>query len=273
WTFYGELGLTGLTLKLNSIGDANCRPAFVDALREYYRPLLSQVCADDRMRFEKNPLRMLDCKEERCQPLIAGAPRMRDYLCDACKEHFETLQRYLSALRIKFVIDDRLVRGLDYYTRTAFEVEPSNEASQSSIAGGGRYDGLAEILGGPPTPGIGFGTGVERIILNLKRQEVDVPLDAAPALFIAHLTPGAAVAALTLADAVRAEGLGVLIGSTGRSLKAQMRLADSKHARFVAIIGADDLAAGVVTLRNLATHDEQRVKIADVPSVIAHTTR
>ena len=267
-TFYRELGLSDFTIKINTIGDPVCRPAYIDALRAYYRPLLPGVCADCKTRFEKNPLRLLDCKEERCQSAIASAPRQRDYLCEPCRTHFERLQAYLSALGIAFVIDERLVRGLDYYTRTVFEFHPLEEGAQSSMGSGGRYDGLVELLGGAPTPGVGFGSGIERLIINLKRQEVAVPMPRPPALYIAHLTPEAANIALALADAARSAGLEAIVGSAGRSLKAQMRQADAKGAVFAAIIGADEVAAGVVTLRRLATRDEQRVALEDVPSVI-----
>ncbi len=267
-TFYRELGLQAFTLKINSIGDVVCRPGYITALKSYYEPFLDQVCADDRGRFAKNPMRLLDCKVERCQPVIAGAPRLRDHLCDPCREHFSALQGYLTTLGVAFEIDDRLVRGLDYYARTAFEMQPSVEGSQSSLGGGGRYDGLMELLGGPPTPGVGFGTGIERLIINLKRDGAEVPDASAPALFIAHLTPEAAEAALRLASAVRASGAQVLVGSAGRSLKAQMRHADAKGARNVAIIGADELGAGEVTLRNLGDHSEQRLALADVAAVV-----
>ena len=270
-SFYAELGLRDITLKLNSIGDANCRPAFVEALRDYYRPRLADVCTDDRVRFEKNPLRLLDCKDERCQPIIDAAPRMSDYLCDACREHFDAVRRYLQALQIAYVHDHRLVRGLDYYTRTAFEVEPAEERSQSSLGGGGRYDGLAELLGGPPTPGIGFGTGIERIIINLKRQETPVDADQAPAVYIAHLGDAATLAALQLAGAVRAAGQQAIVGGAGRSLKAQMRQADARGAAWAAIIGEGELASGEVTVRNLRDHTERRVNPADVPAIVART--
>jgi histidyl-tRNA synthetase len=274
WDFYGALGLSGYTLKLNSIGDQNCRPQYVEALREYYRPKLDRVCQDDRVRFEKNPMRLLDCKDERCFEIIAGAPRLPDYLCDACRDHFDALKRNLDALDVSYVLDDRLVRGLDYYTRTTFEMQPREEGSQSSLGGGGRYDGLAELLGGPPTPGIGFGTGIERLIINLRREiergaEIDVPDDVQPALFIAHLTPEAATAALQLAKRVREEGLVALLGGEGRSLKAQMRHADAKGARYVAIIGADELAKGEVTLRAMTSHEERRVSFQEVAAAIA----
>lgn len=269
WTFLRELGLGGFTLKLNTIGDQVCRPRFVEALRAYYRPLLPSVCDDCRVRFEKNPLRLLDCKEERCQPAIAGAPRLRDFLCDDCRSHFERLQAYLHALRIDYALDERLVRGLDYYTRTVFECHPAIEGAQSSMGSGGRYDGLAELLGGAPTPGIGFGAGFERLIINIKRQEAPLPPDAPLALYVAHVTPEAATVALELANSVRAAGRQATVGGGGRSLKAQMRHADARGARYVAIIGKDELAAGEATLRNLGDRSERRVRLADVPSELA----
>ena len=267
-TLFRELGLSEFTVKLNTIGDQTCRPAYVDALRSYYRPLLSQVCDDCRMRFEKNPLRLLDCKEQRCQSAVAGAPRLHGHLCDACREHFARLRAYLAALDITYVIDEQLVRGIDYYTRTVFEFHPHEEGAQSSLGSGGRYDGLVELLGGPPTPGVGFGTGFERLIINIKRQGVSVPPTPAPSLYIAHLTPGAALAAVKLGRAARLAGLQVVVAAAGRSLKAQMRHADAKGAAFAAIIGADELASGEATLRNLADHSERRVRLDDLPSVI-----
>jgi len=267
-TFYRELGLGEFTIKLNTIGDQVCRPAYVEALRAYYRPLLPELCADCRVRFEKNPLRLLDCKEDRCQGAIAGAPRLHEHLCEACREHFAKLRSYLDALDITYIIDERLVRGFDYYTRTVFEFHPHEEGAQSSMGSGGRYDGLVELLGGPATPGVGFGTGFERLIINLKRQEVAVPPAPTPVLYIAHLTPEASLMAMRLAAAVRTASMQVIIGSSGRSLKAQMRHADAKAASYAAIIGADEAAAGEVTLRNLADHSEQRIRVDDVPGAL-----
>ena len=259
-TFYRELGLRDFTLKLNSIGDAICRPAYIERLRAHYRPHLEEVCADDRVRFEKNPMRLLDCKEERCQRIIAGAPRIADALCDPCREHFDAVKAYLTALGITYVLDDRLVRGLDYYTRTAFEVQPSVEGSQSALGGGGRYDGLIELLGGPPTPGIGFGTGFERIIINLKRQEVPLEAGAPLTLYIAPLLADAVPAALRLASSARRAGVAAVVGDAGRSLKAQMRHAGQLAARHVAIIGRAELDADEITLRDMEGHAETRVK-------------
>src|SRR3990172_8515320 len=162
WRVCEELGLTGLTLQLNSIGDPTCRPRYLDALRDYYRDKLDRVCGDCRARFERNPLRLLDCKQPQCQPVIARAPAISDYLCDDCAAHFADLRSYLEAAGISHELNPRLVRGLDYYTRTVFEIQPPEEGSQSSIGGGGRYDGLIEQLGGRPTPGGGFGSGRKR---------------------------------------------------------------------------------------------------------------
>ncbi|HLB22961.1 MAG TPA: histidine--tRNA ligase [Dehalococcoidia bacterium] len=267
-TFFTQLGLRDYTIKLNTIGDMACRPAYVEALRGYYRPLLSQVCDDCRTRFEKNPLRLLDCKEERCQPAIAGAPRLHDYLCQDCRDHFQRLRDCLAALDIEYAIDERLVRGLDYYTRTVFEFHPAIEGAQSSMGSGGRYDGLIELLGGPPTPGVGFGSGFERLILNLKRQEAEIPLEQDPTLFIALVAAEAAPLALRLADRVRSEGLQVVIGSPGRSLRTLLRHADQKRASYVAIIGRKELDSGDITLRAMHDHTERTVGVDEVADAV-----
>lgn len=252
WRLCEELGLSGLTLHLNSIGDGNCRPAYLEVLRRYYADQLSHVCDDCRSRYDRNPLRLLDCKQETCQPVIAGAPPITDYLCPDCAGHFQELRVFLDAAGIPFVLNPRLVRGLDYYTRTVFEVHPPKEGGQSSIGGGGRYDGLIEQLGGPPTPGIGFGSGIERIIINLKRQQVAVPPPARPQVYVAYQTPAARTQAYKLASDLRREGVSAVTASGQRSLKAQMRHADAIGAAYAAIIGERELQQGAVTLRRLA---------------------
>ena len=267
-TFYRELGLRDFSLKVNSIGDENCRPQYIERLREHYGSHLPELCADDRVRFEKNPLRLLDCKEERCQPVVATAPRLGDYLCDACREHFDAVRRYLDARDISYQIDDRLVRGLDYYTRTAFEVQPSVEGSQSALGGGGRYDGLVELLGGQPTPGIGFGTGIERIMLNLKRQEVPVAPHPGPALYLAPLVPDAVPVALSIAANARAAGVASVIGDPSRSLKAQLRHAGHLGARNAGILGKSEIADGTITLRDMFDHSERKIPIGVVAEAL-----
>ena len=273
WRLYEELGLVDLTLNLNSIGDQNCRPAYLEVLRAYYADELDRVCDDCRARYDRNPLRLLDCKQERCQPVIAGAPAMTDQLCAACARHFDDLRSYLDAVGIPFALNPRLVRGLDYYTRTVFEVEPRKEGRQSSIGGGGRYDGLMELLGGPPTPGIGFGTGIERIVINMKRQEVPAPVAESVRVYIAVQTAEARVRAFQLASELRRGGIPAQAGAVGRSLKSQMRHADGLGAEYVAIIGERELREDSVTLKRLATGEQEMVTVADVAGRFTASSR
>ena len=264
WRMYGEMGLTGLTLYINSIGDPVCRPAYLDTLRSYYADKLDKACNDCKARYEKNPMRLLDCKEERCQPIIAGAPAFTDHLCEPCAEQFARLKEYLDAVGIAYQVNPRLVRGLDYYTRTVFEVHPPEEGGQSSIGGGGRYDGLIEQLGGKHTPGIGFGTGIERIIINLKRQGVQLPVAKGLDVYVACQTPGARTVAYKLASDLRRAGISAVVGSAERSLKAQLRHADHLSAHYVAIIGERELAEGTVTLKDLRDGSQNAVALTDV---------
>ena len=269
WRLYEELGLSNLTLQLNSIGDQRCRPTYLEILRDYYRDKLDRVCDECRARFERNPLRLLDCKEERCQPIIAGAPPITDHLCEDCSAHFANLKSLLEAASVPYTLNSRLVRGLDYYTRTVFEVIPPEEGAQSTIGGGGRYDGLIELLGGRPTPGVGFATGIERIILNLKRQGMPVPGQKAPHVYVAVQTPSARVPAFRLASDLRRAGFPALVGSGERSLKAQLRHADNLEARYVAIIGERELADGSVTLKHLANGTQETVPLAEVTTRVS----
>ncbi|HEU4758999.1 MAG TPA: histidine--tRNA ligase [Dehalococcoidia bacterium] len=271
WRLYEDLGLDGLTLHLNSIGDPVCRPRYLNVLRDYYRDKLKLVCNDCEGRYERNPLRLLDCKQERCQPVIAGAPPFTDYLCDACAEHFQRLRAYLDDVGIPHVLNPRLVRGLDYYTRTVFEVQPREEGAQSTVGGGGRYDGLLEELGGPPTPGVGFATGIERIVLNLKRQEVAAGPPARPRVYVAFQTPAARAVAFKLASDLRRQGVPAQAASGGRSLKAQMRQADALGAEYAAIIGERELRDGVVALRRLADGSQETVPLAEVAARVCMT--
>jgi histidyl-tRNA synthetase len=266
---YALLGLSGLTLQVNSIGDAQCRPQFVELLKKAYSSRLGDVCDDCRMRFEKNPMRLFDCKQEQCQPVIASAPTITERLCEPCAQHFEDWQAHLNALDVEFQVNPRLVRGLDYYTRSVFEFMPPEEGAQSVVGAGGRYDGLIELLGGRPTPGTGFGTGIERVILNLKRQAVDVPPAEAPAVYVAHMSGGTKDAALRLAARLRASGVATIVGTGDRSLKAQLRHADALGCRFTAILGDQELASGQVTLRDMEGGRQKSVASDDLPNVVA----
>lgn len=256
--FYDGLGLTGLTLQLNTIGDGVCRPAYVSELQGYYEDKLENVCADCHARYEKNPLRLLDCKEERCQPIIADAPVMAERLCEPCAQHFADVRKYLDALEIGYELNDRLVRGLDYYTRTVFEFQPEDERGQSTVGAGGRYDGLIELLGGKPTPGVGFGTGFERIIINVKRQNIAVAPPEPPGVYVVHTSEAARVAALRLVRRLRQRDIGAVLGGAGRSVKAQLRHADGLGAQHAVIIGDQELARGEVTLKDLRGGGDQR---------------
>ncbi len=264
WRLYEELGLTGLTLNLNSIGDAECRPRYLEALRAHYADKLDRVCRDCQARAERNPLRLLDCKNPECQDAIAGAPAFTDFLCEACADHFSQVKDYVESLGVPYVVNPRLVRGLDYYTRTVYEVRPAEEGGQSTVGAGGRYDGLIEQIGGKPTPGVGFATGIERIILNLKRQDVSLPAASPLDVFVVCASAAARVFAFKLASDLRRAGLSAVVGDSQRSLKAQMRHAGSADATYAAIIGDRELEAGSVTLKRLADGSQETVPVGDV---------
>ena len=268
WRLYEELGLRGLTLHLNSIGDPQCRPAYLQAVRDHYRDKLHQLCNDCQGRYERNPLRLLDCKQERCQPVIAGAPPFSDYLCQDCADHFSRLRSYLNDLAIPYLLNPRLVRGLDYYTRTVFEIQPQDEGAQSTVGGGGRYDGLIQELGGKPTPGIGFATGIERIIINLKRQEIAVPDWQRPQVYVAFQVAAARGQAFRLASELRRQGIAAVVAVGQRSLKAQMRQADALGAAYAAIIGQRELKDGTVAVRRLADGQQETVPLAALPNLV-----
>jgi histidyl-tRNA synthetase len=215
---------------------------------------------DCQVRLDKNPLRLLDCKKAGCQAAADEAPRSFDYLCEECGQHFTSLQIYLSALGVKYLLNHRLVRGLDYYNRTVFEIQPAEGGSQSALGGGGRYDDLIGIIGGKPTPAIGFATGMERIVLNLENQVIGVPPAEKPAVFIACMGRDACVEAVKLAAGLRDAGISVISSSGERSLKAQLRHANAAGVKYAAIIGDDEVKAGVVMLRNMETSEQQAVQ-------------
>jgi histidyl-tRNA synthetase len=263
-TYLDTLGLQGYTLLLNSIGDGTCRPAYIVKLQAYYADKLDKVCGDCKRRYEVNPLRLLDCKNEPCQPFKAAAPKISDNLCEACEAHFSTVKLLLDDLGIAYKHNPLLVRGLDYYTRTTFEFEPQAEGSQSVICGGGRYDGLIEQLGGRPTPGIGFGAGLERIMLNLKAQGLGPETGAPPDAFLAVADEAAQGRALALARQLRAAGSTVVAGSSARSLKSQMRQANALGARYALVLGERELASGSVTVRDLAGQTQEMLPLAEV---------
>ncbi|GIW17098.1 MAG: histidine--tRNA ligase [Tepidiforma sp.] len=258
WRLYGMLGIRGITVRLGSLDDLEPRRAYVERLKEYYRPFLGRLSEDSQRRFERNPLRLLDSKDERDLPYKEAAPKLVDQLSPAAREHHEAVQAALAAAGVRFAVDPLLVRGLDYYNRTVFEVVPDDdERAQGTIGGGGRYDGLVELLGGPPTPGIGFGTGIERIILEMQKNGVVFEPAPAAEAFIVHRGEGSGPAAVRLAAALRDRGIAAVIGEGGRSFKAQLRSANAAGARLAIIIGEDELAKGVALLKPLEGESEQ----------------
>ncbi|MBI2887825.1 MAG: histidine--tRNA ligase [Chloroflexi bacterium] len=264
WRLYQLLGITDLVVLLNSIGDPQCRPAYLKALVAYYSAHRGSLCRDCGVRLEKNPLRLLDCKEPQDQPLIQGAPRAVDYLCPECRGHHAQVEHYLALLGVPYQMEHRLVRGLDYYTKTVFEVVPRDGGSQNAIGAGGRYDGLIEELGGRPTPGIGFAAGIDRIILNLKRQGLTLRDGSRPQVYVAYLGDRAKDAALRLTAELRAEGLNTLLAFGDRSLRAQLRHANSTGAPYSLILGEDEVQAGEALLRRMEDGEQERVPLTHV---------
>ncbi len=268
WRFYQMLNLIGLSLQVNSIGCRQCRPAYLEALKEYYRVRASGLCADCQKRLERNPLRLLDCKQGSCQPVAAAAPASTEYLCPECTAHFSNLKKYLDLLKIPYTVNNRLVRGLDYYTRTVFEVQPEEEKGQSTIGAGGRYDDLIEALGGRPTPAIGFGIGIERVILNLRKQASSIPSLPGLQVLVASIGDAAGEVAIKVAGELRQAGISAVTAAGGRSLKAQLRQANSLGVAYTVIIGDDEVKAGVVMLRHMTDARQETVALEDLPRLL-----
>ena len=261
WTLMESLGLTGLSLRLNSIGCPEDRVRYRDALREYFAPRIKEMCPDCQRRYAENPLRILDCKNEICQPHIHGAPGSVDYLCDECRDHFDKVKGYLDQLGLPYRIDPKLVRGLDYYTRTVFELVSTDLGAQDALLGGGRYDGLVAQLGGPPTPGVGFAGGMERLILVLKARGLLPESGSGVDLFFVTIGDAARNAAVELAHALRRQGIRVDLDYRGRSLRKQMKYADQIKARYVIVIGEDEVKTSTARLKEMATGKETEVAL------------
>jgi histidyl-tRNA synthetase len=255
--FFSSLGLTEYELRINSMGDQVCRPAYLELLSAYLAERRDQLCSEHGERLEANPLRVLDCKRPECRAATDDAPRLIDHLCDPCREHFQRVCQGLDALGVRYRFDHRLVRGFDYYTRTTFEfASEALESAQNGIGGGGRYDGLVEMLGGPPTPGIGFGIGIERLLLACDAEGVFGVDPAVPDAFVVDVTGGQAARDITAE--LRGAGLRSQRAFDDRSMKSQMKSADKSGARVALIVRAEELAAGTVSVRPMRGTGEQR---------------
>jgi histidyl-tRNA synthetase len=255
--FIASLGLHQVTLKVHSMGDWECRPGYTELLRAFLAERRSALCLPHQERYEENPLRVLDCKTPECESATENAPRFIDNLCENCTAHFARVRAGLDALDVPYTIDHRLVRGFDYYTRTTFEfASGAIDAAQNALGGGGRYNGLVEMLGGPPTPGIGFGLGVERMLIACDAEGV-FPIDAPPLdAYVIDVSGGESAVLLT--TELRRAGFRVDRGFDGRSMKSQMKSADRSGALVALLIGGQELAAGTVILRPLRTEEDQR---------------
>ena len=269
WQFYLVHGIPNLSFQLNSTGCPKCRPQYVQALRDYYQGHIDQVSAEDRHRLEVNPLRVLDSKAENAQALIEAAPRILDYLCEECAAHFATLRSYLDALGKPYTVNHRLVRGLDCYTKTVFEVwGEAGLGAQNTLCGGGRYDGLIELLGGPPTPAVGFAAGIERLVLSMKALGVSVEPLPGPQVCVAYLGADAKVEAIKLLAELRAAGIRSVATFGDRGLKAQFRYADRMGVAYTLILGSDEVANAQVTLRDMAGSAQSQVARADIVALL-----
>jgi histidyl-tRNA synthetase len=261
--FFYSLGLSQFTIHLNSIGCKLCRPQYLVVLRQHYSSYMDQLCPDCKARLVKNPLRLLDCKKVSCQEIAKTAPKIPDYLCHECQIHFQSVQKYLRAMGIPFQLNPRLVRGLDYYTRTVFEVEPGEKGGQSTLGGGGRYDNLIEELGGKPTPAVGFAAGLERIILNLKTQKLDIPALPKPDVFIAYLEEEAKIEAIKIASDLRQAGIALIMATGDKSLRGQMRQANSLGIAYALILGEQEISKRNVMLRDMRSGEQKTVPLAE----------
>jgi histidyl-tRNA synthetase len=267
-TWLREIGLGDLRMDLNSIGDAKCRPAYLDLLRAYYRPLKDQLHGDCQRRLESNPLLMLDCKVPQCQPFKVDAPRITDHLCEECAAAWTAVRRLLDAAGIEYRHDPYLVRGLDYYTRTVFEFYPANrDGSQDALGGGGRYDGLAEAEGWPATPGVGFASGLDRVTEMMKETGAEV-IAAPPAEVLVLADAGLEVAAAEVARICRA-ATSVAVDYEPKSLKAKMRSANKLGARWVVLLSAGEAGRRVAQLKNMASGEQAEVAWDDLPARLA----
>jgi len=268
WKVCEGAGLKQIELKLSSIGCPACRPAFKVMIKDKLLPKTGELCGDCKERLEKNPLRVLDCKVEHCKELTQGFPSILDYLCVECKAHFVKVKAYLGDLDIPYVIDTRMVRGLDYYTKTVFELISTALGSRGALPAGGRYDGLVETLGGKPTPGVGFACGMEPLLLAMEKEGVVWKDENRLDVFLATLGEEAKRAGFKLVDALRNQGLSCEMDFLSRSLKAQMREADRLQAKYVLILGEDELKKKIITLREMATKEQKEVALDEVSGTL-----
>lgn len=269
-TFFEKLGLKNLQLRINSIGCPECRKKYNEVLRTFLKDKMGKLCKTCAGRYDRNPMRIIDCKKEECQKELKGVPLILDYICDECKEHFEKLQKYLSIMGLEFKIDPKIVRGLDYYNRTAFEIISNEIGSQSTVCGGGRYDGLVEEIGGPSTPGVGFGLGIERLILTLENNNIDIPRPKGLDVFIVTMGERAYEAAVEISHKLRNNMVSVDIDHLGRSIKAQFKYSNKVNSKYTIVIGDNELDNNSVSLKNMETGIQEEI---DLDTIVEEITK
>ena len=262
--FYKKLGLKKVQLELNSIGCKDCRTAYNAALKEYFAPRLGEMCEDCNARFAKNPMRMIDCKNEKCKVHTASAPRMLDYLCPDCRAHFEEVKRLLDGAGVKYEVNPSIVRGLDYYSRTVFEFVSGAAGAQGTVCGGGRYDTLLEQIGGKPVPAVGFGGGIERLLMVMEAEGASIPEPNRVTCYLAGMDGVSREKAFLLANELRSAGISCETDLMDRSVKAQFKYADKIGARYVAVIGESELAEGAAEVKDMKNSTSERIKFADL---------
>lgn len=263
-TFLKRAGLNDLKLHINSIGCKECRKKYNEKLRDYFRPRLSELCGTCQSRFERNPLRILDCKSEICREIGKAAPRLLDHICGDCRAHFETLKKHLDGMGIEYEIDNGIVRGLDYYSKTVFEIISGG----MTVCGGGRYDGLVEELGGDPTPAVGFGLGIERLLMRLEETGFEIPKSKPMDIYIVPLGEAASLYAVKLTNELRSQGISAETDLVGRGLKAQMKYANKAGAVYTVVLGDNEIESGSARIKNMETGDQTEVALAGIAEYI-----
>lgn len=261
---FAFLGIENLQLELNSINCPECRKNYHNALREYFESKKENLCPTCLERLGKNPMRILDCKSPVCKEICEGAPAIIDYICEDCSAHFESVKKYLDVMNISYVVNPRIVRGLDYYTRTVFEFVSNQIGAQGTVCGGGRYDGLVEELGGPHTPSLGFAMGTGRLLMLLEAQGIELPKPDACELYVAPMGENAALEAMRIVSELRSNGVSSQTDVAGRSLKAQMKFADKIGARFTMVLGDNEIEQGKANLKNMDNGEVTEVELADL---------
>ena len=262
--FFKRLGIEDLTLLINSVGCPKCRPLHKEALKKYLQPRFNELCPTCQNRYDKNPLRIFDCKSETCQEIIKGAPTITEYLCEECETHFNGVKNYLELLYIPYELDEKMVRGLDYYTKTAFEIVVGGIGAQSSIGGGGRYDGLVQEIGGPDIPGIGFAIGLERVLLTLANQKLPIKNKVKPNVFIAVLDSELVPQAIELVAILRENNIPASLDVMGRKFKAQFKYANKTGVTHVITVGEDEVRDALYPLKNMDTGEEEKQTLLSI---------